>query len=60
MSSAEELATLAVGLLHEAAEAAELASTKSLAQILWAEYEQMLEAKREAEAFTGFSGIELQ
>lgn len=55
MSSAEELATLAVGLLHEAAE---LVSTKSLAQILWAEYEQMLEAKQEAEAFTGFSGID--
>jgi hypothetical protein len=57
VSSAEELAALAVGLLQEAAE---LASTKSLAQILWAEYEQMLEAKREAEAFTGFSGIEVQ
>jgi hypothetical protein len=53
--SAADLADLAESLNE--AEALEVGDCPSLAQVLWDELEQMHEAQREADAFTGFHGI---
>lgn len=58
MSSAEQLADLAADLQSVAEASA--TEVRSLAEVLWAEYELLQEAKREAEAFTGFNGIGAQ
>ena len=57
MSSADDLARLAATLQPESAANAAAEETPSLAAFLWQQLEREQETARQAQAFTGFSGI---